>query len=126
MAINSWNAVVNLNRRCGEDVFVWVIDFSLSPPCSHVISCGILPTPRFGRKSNFLFTPGSSVSFECNEGFMLVGDQRRTCTNEGRWNLPEHGYTECLREYRKGWELLVVGGGFYLLLSACDGCGWWV
>lgn len=30
---------------------------------------------------------------------MLVGDQRRTCTNDGRWNLPEFGYTECLREY---------------------------
>lgn len=29
---------------------------------------------------------------------MLIGDQRRTCTNEGRWDLPVYGYTECLRE----------------------------
>lgn len=64
-----------------------------------VITCGVLETPRFGRKSNFLFTPGTKVTFECNQDFVLVGDQRRTCTAEGRWDVPEYGYTECLREY---------------------------
>ncbi|XP_035724650.1 protein mesh-like isoform X2 [Vespa mandarinia] len=63
-----------------------------------IISCGILETPRFGRKSNFLFIPGAKVSFECNQDFILVGDQRRECTPEGRWNIPEYGYTECLRQ----------------------------
>ncbi|XP_012287244.1 protein mesh isoform X2 [Orussus abietinus] len=62
------------------------------------ISCGILETPRFGRKSNFLFIPGTRVTFECNQDFVLVGDQRRVCTPEGRWNAPEYGYTECLRQ----------------------------
>lgn len=62
-----------------------------------VVSCGILETPRFGRKSTFLFTPGTHVAFECNEGFMLIGDARRTCTAEGRWDPPIFGYTECLR-----------------------------
>jgi sushi domain-containing protein 2 len=64
-----------------------------------VISCGILPTPRFGRKSSFQFTPGARVTFECNEGFFLIGDQRRVCLAEGRWDPPIHGYTECLRKY---------------------------
>jgi hypothetical protein len=64
-----------------------------------VVSCGVLETPRFGRKSNFLFIPGTKVSFECNQDFTLIGDQRRVCTPEGRWNTPEYGYTECLREY---------------------------
>lgn len=63
------------------------------------MSCGVLETPRFGRKSNFLFVPGSAVSFECNEGFMLMGDPRRTCTSEGRWDPAEYGYTECMRKY---------------------------
>ncbi|KAK4887771.1 hypothetical protein RN001_004042 [Aquatica leii] len=65
------------------------------------ISCGVLETPRFGRKSNFLFTPGTKVIFECNEDFVLVGDQKRECLTEGRWNVPDYGYTECLqqREY---------------------------
>lgn len=63
-----------------------------------MLSCGILETPRFGRKSNFMFTPGATVTFECNEGFYLQGDRRRICGLDGRWDIPEHGYTECLRE----------------------------
>ncbi|KAK2579800.1 hypothetical protein KPH14_008682 [Odynerus spinipes] len=62
------------------------------------ISCGILETPRFGRKTNFLFIPGAKVTFECNQDFILVGDQRRECMPNGRWNVPEYGYTECLRQ----------------------------
>ncbi|XP_034249969.1 protein mesh isoform X2 [Thrips palmi] len=62
-----------------------------------IVSCGILETPRFGRKSTFLFVPGTKVVFECNQNFVLVGDQRRTCLPEGRWDIPDYGYTECLR-----------------------------
>lgn len=63
-----------------------------------MLSCGILETPRFGRKSNFMFTPGAIITFECNEGFFLQGDRRRTCGLDGNWDIPEYGYTECLRE----------------------------
>lgn len=63
-----------------------------------VISCGVLETPRFGRKSNFLFVPGTKVTFECNQDFVLVGDQRRVCTETGQWDAPVYGYTECLRQ----------------------------
>jgi len=68
---------------------------------SRVVSCGVLQTPRFGRKLSFDFMPGAKVSFECNEGFILVGDQRRECLSNGLWNVPEYGYTECLRKYQK-------------------------
>lgn len=64
-----------------------------------IISCGILETPRFGRKSNFLFVPGTKVAFECNQNFILTGDKRRTCQNDGRWDVPEYGYTECLSKF---------------------------
>lgn len=64
-----------------------------------VTTCGILETPRFGRKSNFLFIPGTKVTFECNQDFVLIGDPRRYCTPDGHWDYPEYGYTECLREY---------------------------
>ncbi|XP_031341767.1 protein mesh isoform X1 [Photinus pyralis] len=63
-----------------------------------VISCGVLETPRFGRKSNFMFVPGTKVTFECNQDFILVGDQRRECMPEGYWDVPTYGYTECLRQ----------------------------
>lgn len=62
------------------------------------ISCGILETPRFGWKSNFFFTPGSKVSFECAQDFVLDGDPRRECMLNGEWNVPVYGYTECLRK----------------------------
>ncbi|XP_054014766.1 protein mesh isoform X1 [Hylaeus anthracinus] len=93
-----------------------------------VISCGVLETPRFGRKSNFFFTPGTKVTFECNQDFILIGDQRRVCTPQGRWDVPEYGYTECLRnvEYaqRTAWTTMgiicavlipivaIIGGAF--------------
>lgn len=73
---------------------------------SRVLSCGILETPRFGRKSNFMFTPGATVTFECNEGFYLQGDRRRICGLDGRWDIPEHGYTECLREFHDYFMVL--------------------
>ncbi|XP_069696205.1 protein mesh isoform X2 [Periplaneta americana] len=63
-----------------------------------VLSCGVLETPRFGRKSNFLFIPGTKVTFECNQDFTLVGDKRRVCGEDGLWDTPEYGYTECLRQ----------------------------
>uniref|UniRef100_A0A0K8UMU0 Extracellular domains-containing protein CG31004 n=1 Tax=Bactrocera latifrons TaxID=174628 RepID=A0A0K8UMU0_BACLA len=64
-----------------------------------VVSCGVLETPRFGRKLSFDFMPGAKIAFECNEGFVLMGDQRRECMANGLWNVPEYGYTYCLREY---------------------------
>lgn len=63
-----------------------------------IVSCGVLETPRFGRKDTFLFVPGTKVTFECSQDFILVGDQRRECLSTGQWNIPDYGYTECLRK----------------------------
>ncbi|XP_053616264.1 protein mesh isoform X3 [Plodia interpunctella] len=76
-----------------------------------VISCGVLETPRFGRKSNFFFTPGTRVNFECNQDFILTGDKRRTCEDNGRWNLPDYGYTECLRNQEYSQRALFLTWG---------------
>ncbi|XP_043516783.1 protein mesh isoform X1 [Frieseomelitta varia] len=88
-----------------------------------VVSCGVLETPRFGRKSNFFFVPGTKVTFECNQDFILVGDQRRVCTPEGRWNVPEYGYTECLRqvEYaqRTAWTTMGIICAVLIPVTAC-------
>lgn len=54
-----------------------------------------------------MFTPGATVTFECNEGFYLQGDRRRVCGLDGRWDLPEYGYTECLREFIYLFLLLI-------------------
>lgn len=63
-----------------------------------IISCGVLQTPRFGRKISFDFRPGAKVSFECDQGFILMGDKTRECMQDGLWNVPEYGYTYCLRK----------------------------
>lgn len=63
-----------------------------------VISCGVLETPRFGRKSTFLFVPGTKVQYECDRDFVLMGDARRECMANGQWDIPDYGYTECLRK----------------------------
>ncbi|XP_050672826.1 protein mesh isoform X1 [Leptidea sinapis] len=76
-----------------------------------VISCGVLETPRFGRKSNFFFTPGTRVNFECNQNFILIGDKRRICEDNGRWNLPDYGYTECLRNQEYSQRSLFLTWG---------------
>lgn len=77
--------------------FNFCLCFSYAP-FRRVVSCGVLETPRFGRKLSFNFMPGAKVSFECNEGFVLVGDQRRECMSNGLWNIPDYGYTICLRK----------------------------
>ncbi|XP_065372052.1 protein mesh isoform X3 [Calliphora vicina] len=92
-----------------------------------VVSCGVLETPRFGRKLSFNFMPGAKVSFECNEGFVLIGDQRRECLSNGLWNLPEYGYTECLREvyYTRRVAFIAIGIiiAVILPLMLCIICG---
>ncbi|KPU80188.1 uncharacterized protein Dana_GF16595, isoform C [Drosophila ananassae] len=92
-----------------------------------VVSCGVLQTPRFGRKLSFDFMPGAKVSFECNEGFILLGDQRRECLSNGLWNIPEFGYTECLREvyYTRRIAFIAIGIIFLVIcpLMLCIVCG---
>ncbi|XP_030370476.1 protein mesh isoform X2 [Scaptodrosophila lebanonensis] len=92
-----------------------------------VVSCGVLQTPRFGRKLSFDFMPGAKVSFECNEGFILVGDQRRECLADGLWNIPEYGYTECLREVYYTRRVAFIAIGIIVLvilpLMLCIICG---
>ncbi|XP_030564094.1 protein mesh isoform X2 [Drosophila novamexicana] len=92
-----------------------------------VVSCGVLQTPRFGRKLSFDFMPGAKVAFECNEGFILVGDQRRECLSNGLWNLPEYGYTECLREVYYTRRVAFIAIGIIILvivpLMLCIVCG---
>ncbi|KAF7263100.1 hypothetical protein GWI33_003617 [Rhynchophorus ferrugineus] len=81
-----------------------------------VVSCGILETPRFGRKSTFLFIPGTKVTYECNQNFVLVGDQRRTCQANGQWDTPEYGYTYCLRQQEYSQQQAAITSGIIFIV----------
>ena len=65
-------------------------------PSARVISCGALPTPSNGRKSTFAFTPGTMVKFDCDPGYVLMGERRRWCYDTGDWNWAENGDANCL------------------------------
>ncbi|CAG0917704.1 unnamed protein product [Notodromas monacha] len=76
-----------------------------------ITSCGALPTPKNGRKSSFAFTVGTEVKFDCNPGFVLMGESRRWCFANGEWNWPEEGEARCIpkREYRAMQASMTAG-----------------
>ncbi|XP_063911359.1 protein mesh isoform X1 [Zophobas morio] len=80
----------------------------------NIVSCGVLETPRFGRKDTFLFVPGTKVTFECTQDFILVGDPRRECLANGEWDIPEYGYTECLRQQEYSSRMAAITSGIIL------------
>uniref|UniRef100_A0A4W6E947 Sushi domain containing 2 n=1 Tax=Lates calcarifer TaxID=8187 RepID=A0A4W6E947_LATCA len=50
-----------------------------------VVSCGWLPTPRNGKKNGTHYLEGDTLSFSCNEGYILYGSTQRTCLDDGTW-----------------------------------------
>ncbi|TKS78565.1 Sushi domain-containing protein 2 [Collichthys lucidus] len=50
-----------------------------------VVSCGWLSTPMNGRKNGTHYLEGNTVSFTCNEGYILYGSTERTCLDDGTW-----------------------------------------
>jgi len=80
-----------------QDQFVNIYEQVLKPQ-SRVVSCGQLPTPSNGRKSTFAFTPGTMVKFDCDPGYVLTGERRRWCFDDGDWNWAEKGDAQCVPE----------------------------
>ncbi|XP_067886734.1 sushi, von Willebrand factor type A, EGF and pentraxin domain-containing protein 1 isoform X1 [Heterodontus francisci] len=64
-------------------------EWSTVPPVCQLVSCG---TPSqiangMGKGSNYTYT--SVIMYECNSGFLLVGDERRTCQSNKKWDGEE-------------------------------------
>lgn len=78
-----------------QDSFVNIREGVLRPE-ARVISCGALPTPAYGRKSTFAFTPGTMVKFDCDPEYVLTGERRRWCYDTGDWNWAEKGEALCI------------------------------
>ncbi|XP_013908079.1 PREDICTED: sushi, von Willebrand factor type A, EGF and pentraxin domain-containing protein 1-like [Thamnophis sirtalis] len=56
------------------------------PHCER-ISCGEPPPLEHGFYSAEDFFAGSSVTYQCNSGYYLLGDSRMLCTDNGSWNI---------------------------------------
>ncbi|XP_047446815.1 sushi domain-containing protein 2 [Mugil cephalus] len=72
-----------------------------------VVSCGWLPTPRNGKKENGTrYLEGDSLSFSCNEGYVLYGSTQRTCLHSGTWTGQQPC---CMTDDYVGFVLGAVG-----------------
>lgn len=115
---NATTPIEDINRVCGDSYqcyFDYVVslkrDFAVMTKyyqdqfvnikgdgLQEVVSCGALPTPPHGRKSTFNFLSGAEVKFDCDPGYVLLGEQRRWCYASGDWNWPEDGEATCVTE----------------------------
>ncbi|XP_017161997.1 sushi domain-containing protein 2 [Poecilia reticulata] len=71
-----------------------------------VVSCGWLPTPRNGKKNGTHYLEGKTLSFTCNEGYILYRSTERTCLQEGTWT-GEQPY--CITDDKVGFFLGAFG-----------------
>ena len=63
---------------------------------SSLVSCGVPDTPSNGDASYTLTTEGSTVVYSCDDGFVLCGNQNRTCLPNGVWS---GSVPDCISEY---------------------------
>ena len=50
------------------------------------MDCGDLQDPSNGTVTLTGTTLGSMATYECDDGFILMGLSQRTCNNSGEWN----------------------------------------
>ncbi|KAK7080924.1 hypothetical protein SK128_016330 [Halocaridina rubra] len=118
LSINATTPMEEINKVCGDSYqcyFDFVVtlrrDFAIMTKYYQdqfvnikgqglvdVSSCGALTTPPHGRKSTFNFLSGAEVKFDCDPGYVLLGEQRRWCYANGDWNWPEDGEATCVTE----------------------------
>ncbi|XP_070689494.1 sushi domain-containing protein 2 [Pempheris klunzingeri] len=80
----------------------WALMETLEP----VVSCGRLPTPRNGKKNGTHYLDGNTLSFTCNDGYVLFGSTERTCLDDGTWT-GEQPY--CVTDDNVGFGLGALG-----------------
>jgi len=63
---------------------------------SVVLDCGAPDTPSNGGVSYTLTTEDSTVVYSCDDGFVLCGDENRSCLSTGVWS---GSVPDCISEY---------------------------
>ena len=60
------------------------------------MDCGEPDTPSNGGVSDAITTEGSTVVYSCDSGFVLCGDENRTCLSTGMWS---GSVPDCISEF---------------------------
>ena len=55
-------------------------------PTHIVINCGFLSAPLYGNVQVRHTTVGSTATYFCDRGFVLIGYVSRICQSDGRWS----------------------------------------
>ncbi|KAM7319810.1 hypothetical protein ACRRTK_021493 [Alexandromys fortis] len=61
-------------------------------PSCEAISCGAPPAPENGGVVGSVFTFGSKVTYRCDKGYTLAGDEETACLASGSWS---HSFPVC-------------------------------
>ena len=67
------------------------------------MDCKEPDTPSNGDVSYTMTTEGSTVVYSCDDGFVLCGDENRTCLSTGVWS---GSVPDCISEYTNHLKLL--------------------
>ncbi|XP_048865206.1 CUB and sushi domain-containing protein 1-like isoform X4 [Brienomyrus brachyistius] len=86
-----YRAVGQSNATCRmlpNGLYGW----SAPPPLCQAISCGVPDVPGNGSFRGFQYTVGSSVQYECNDGYRMEDGQFPTaeCLEDGTWSSRGH------------------------------------
>ena len=65
--------------------------------------CGSLPNPKNGQVTFGSTRVGSSATYRCDKGFVLVGKSSRVCQANGEWSSTE---PQCQRKQERGSSLM--------------------
>ena len=60
------------------------------------VDCEKPDTPSNGGVSYTITTEGSTIVYSCDPGFVLCGDENRTCLSTGMWS---GSVPDCISEY---------------------------
>ena len=84
---NSGYVLVGRDTRTCQNDGEW----SGSAPICRRVRCGALPDIANGnvRFSDVISVPGSTATYSCNNGYLLVGDETRTCLDNEQWSGDE-------------------------------------
>lgn len=81
---------------CGMGTYSTYVYYMFLLAVIPVVSCPQLTDPSNGQVSVTGLEPFSTATYVCDPGFVLFGDEIRTCSEEGVWSKDE---PTCQREY---------------------------